>query len=178
MVLGGSGEGTLITHYHLESTDGVTGQITPNFAVPPLYRFLQGDDAVGHTPNLEHIPFDNPTASLAEDFDVTSPVIFGELIPLAGGIRTEYALSPDGGQGGGLSTIASAQLTGYTVLDSDGMILPGAVVQRSFSPAQPDPFAPEPSTVWMGVGGTLILLEYKRRRSPARSSRYPVCLRL
>ena len=111
-VLGGSGEGTLITHYHLVSSDEVMGAIPVSFAVPPLYRFLQGDNAVGHTPNLQHIPSDNPMASLTEDFDVTSPVIFGGLIPLAAGTRTEFTVSPDGGLGASLSTIASAQLTG------------------------------------------------------------------
>lgn len=164
-VLGGSGEGTLITHYHLVSSDSEQG-LPASFAVPPLYRFLQGDDAVGHTPDLAHIPIDNPMASLTEDFDVTSPVIFGELIPLAAGTRTEYNFAADGNFGIVQVTTASAQLTGYTVLDSNGMILPGAVVQRSFS-QQPDPFAPEPSTVWMGIGGTLILLENKRRRGPS-----------
>jgi hypothetical protein len=162
-VLGGSGVGTLITHYHLVSSDSEQG-LPPSFAVPPLYRFLQGGDTVAHTPDLAHIPIDNPMASLTEDFDVTSPVIFGERIPLAAGTRTDFNFAADGNFGVVLVTTASAQFTGYTVLDSNGMILPGAVVQRSFSPAQPDPFAPEPGTLWMGIGGTLILLENKRRR--------------
>ena len=57
-VLGGSGEGTLITHYHLVSSDSEQG-IPASFAVPPLYRVLQGGDAVAHTPDRQsHGEFD------------------------------------------------------------------------------------------------------------------------
>jgi len=161
-VLGGSGQGRLITHYQLASADEANGVI-PSFAVPPSYSFLQAGFVDWYTPNLQHIPFDNPDASLTESFDVSTPITFGQLILLGASTHTEFSFYAESGRGSSLYTSASAKLTGYTVLDSDGTILSEASVQRSLSDA------PEPGTLWLGIGGTLILLGSKRlRRRPAK----------
>ena len=152
-VLGGSGIGTLITHYRLVSSDQ---QITaPGRQVPPFYRFLQGNSVVEHTPDL---PERDSTlvSTLTEDLDVTSPVVFGTPIPLAAGTRAGFDDPHGGGRFFGLETTSSAQIAGYTVLDANGNVLPGAVVQRTFS-ADPDPFVPEPATVWMGIWSVVLL---------------------
>ena len=161
-VLGGTGQGTLITHYQLASSDEANG-VMPSFAVPPSYSFFQAGFIRQYTPNLQHMPSDNPDASLTENFDVSTPVTFGQLLLLGASTSTQFSFYAESGRGSSLFTSASAKLTGYTVLDSDGTILSASSVQRSFSDA------PEPGTLWVGIGGTLILLGSKRRRQkPAR----------
>jgi hypothetical protein len=157
-VLGGTGQGTLITHYQLVSTGEQDRQ--PGVPLAPFYRFVQGNVAVEHTPAL---PVSQPqsVSTLLEDLDVTSTITFGVPLPLAAGTRVEQSLGllNDFGSAG---TTSSAQITGFTVLDSGGNVVADSMIQRSFSTAQPDPFAPEPGTFAMILSAGVIILSFDK----------------
>jgi hypothetical protein len=159
-VLGGSGNGTLVSHYHLISVDTQDG--LPGLAVPPSYRFLQGATAIDYTPDLPQ-PFNNrETSVLMEDLDVSSPVVFGVPLMLAAGSSTQLhtVLQPGGFM---LTTNSSLTLTGYTVLDSTGTVVGGATVQREFA-LVPDVYAPESKTVWYSIAGVAVISVLRRLR--------------
>ena len=165
-VLGGSGVGSLVTHYQLVSSN--LWDRLPGLAVSPFYRFRQGDVAVEHTPNLppSSIPLPN---TLTEDFDVSAPVVFGVPIPLAAGTRANFNVPSQ--RGGSLSTSSTAQLVGYTVLDSAGEIVAGAIIQRSFT-TEVDAFVPEPGTLLGGIIGAVFIARGAQRSAfAARSKR-------
>jgi hypothetical protein len=158
-ILGGSGTGTLTTHYLLFSSDEQIGN--PGQAVPPFYRFIQGGTIVEHTPNLPQLP-DMEDAELTENLDITSSIVFGTAFPLGAGTRV--SLAPRGH----LDTKSTLTITGFTVLDSAGDAVPGATVQRGFSPVAPNVFVPEPDTSATGICSTAILIvQFRRQRGGA-----------
>ena len=155
-VLGATGQGTLITHYHLVSTGQQDRQ--PGVSLAPFYRFVQGNVAVEHTPALA-APLSGVPASTLEDLDVSSTITFGVLLPLGAGTRLDQLLGRgNSGNFGSTFTTSSAQITGYSVLDSGGKVVADATIQRSFSTAPPDPFAPEPGTFAMMVSGVILVV--------------------
>jgi hypothetical protein len=152
-ILGGTGEGTLITHYHLISTGEQMGE--PNVPLVPFYRFVQANVAVEHTPALPTPP-DGVISTVPEDLDVTSTITFGVPLPLGAGARIAQSYTADSA-----STIvkSSAQIIGFTVLDSSGHVVADATIQRSFSTSPPDPFAPELGSLAMILtGGAVVIL--------------------
>jgi hypothetical protein len=145
----------LITHYHLISSGEQAGD--PGVVLAPFYRFVQGNVAVEHTPALPPT-LDGIVSTLSEDLDVTSTITFGVPLTLGAGARITQ---PVFGANSRAFTIinSSAQVTGFTVLDSAGHVVDDATIQRSFSTVQPDPFAPEPGTLALIVtGGAIVLL--------------------
>jgi hypothetical protein len=146
-VLGGTGDGTLITHYHLISFYDWGGAGT-GLPLPPSYQFQQEGTLVNYTPAL-HFPSDN----LEEDFDVTSQFTFGEPFLLSAGTSVAYV--NEEGFMGGVDTGSSAQITGYTVLDSSGAVVADATVQPTS--------IPEPGTLWLGVAGGLLIVMNKHQ---------------
>jgi hypothetical protein len=156
-VLGGSGVGTLITHYHLVSFDDE--ERAEGLGLPPSYQFQQGGTSVDYTPDLPH-PNTNPVSTLTEDFDVTSPFIFGEPFGLSASTRAVY-LNPMGpARAYTLETSSSAQITGYTVLDLSGAVVAEATIQRDS--------IPEPATKWLALAGCLSIatMNLAKRKAP------------
>jgi len=147
IVLGGSGDGTLITHYQLVSFDAE--ERATGLTVPPSYQFQQGLTTINYTPFLPHPNF-NPVSSLTEDFDVTSRFTFGEPFLLSAYTHAEYRNPQTGGRAFILQTSSSAQITGYTVLDSGGAVAADAIVERTA--------IPEPGTLWLGMAGVLMIV--------------------
>jgi len=155
-VFGGSGVGTLITHYQLISMS--EQNFLPGLAVSPSYSFSQGNTGASHTPALPQLPR-TAMATLIEEFDVISPVIFGEPILLSASTGARHGINVlqcCGGSFEDLQTSSSAQITGYTALDSSGATLAGATVMIGS--------VPEPGTLWSGMIGALIFTFLHRRR--------------
>jgi hypothetical protein len=160
-ILGGTGQGTLITHYQIISSGQQDRE--PFVPLAAFYRFLQGNTIIEHSPALPAPLARTPDVSrLSEDLDVTSLFTFGVPLPLAAGMRIPQPLSGPGGTGS-VSTSSSAQITGFTVLDSSGGVVADATIQRSFSTTPPDPFVPEPGTLAMMVTGGVLLILLRRR---------------
>ena len=100
--------------------------------------------------------------TLIEDFDVISPVIFGEPILLSASTGAHHGINVlqcCGNSFEDLQTSSSAQITGYTALDSSGATLAGATVIIGS--------VPEPGTVWAGMIAALLFTILHRRRTLA-----------
>jgi len=157
-VTGGSGTGTLITHWHLISTNSQFR--LPGLAVSPSYFLMQDGAALSFTPNLPTAPPDPDHGGMeVDDLDVSSTFQFGT--PLGLGAQTQAQLGQFQFATGNLSVSSSAAITGYTVLDASGAVVPGALVLSNA--------VPEPGT-WAGtLAGSILLLAVIRKKLPRRS---------
>lgn len=176
IVSGGTGNGTLISHYSLADTGEAVGG---GFGI---FQFVQGSTKSSVTAtnflNLGFPPFP-PSAPpipagcqgagvcFSESFDVSSPIQFGDALPL--GAQT-YLNSEDFEDQftDGVDHVeadSTVKLTGYTVLDASGNVVADAEVTRQ-NVAGLDLFpAPEPGTwglMLMGLAG-LVIWRWRRR---------------
>ena len=148
LVTGGTGTGMLVAHY---SWDFEASQAAP-FTVGFDANFFDGFGiSVGGT---------YPPGPLSQSgtFDVPVSFAFGQLMPIEAymqGIATPHILS--------FSLSASLSLTGFSVYDAAGNLVPGAQVAPTI--------APEPGSMWLLLCGTLGLLKlavshkYRAQRS-------------
>lgn len=176
IVTGGTGTGTLISHYTLVMGSDANGS-GPN---PGGFVFVQGATRSGVTPQFVNFWTNPPTGPqpagcediglcFSESFDVSSPVSFGTVLPLGALIYMDSA-GFDDIMGGGGSSFANAsstlQLDGFTVLDGDGDVVSDAVVTPQDLPASFNlDFTPEPGAwgfMLMGLAG-LALWRWRRK---------------
>ena len=175
MVGGGTGSGTLISHYALVVTDDAFD------SGPADFVFVQGSTKTGVVPEYTFLGSGNPSYTLhpppgcgqvgqcfSESFDVSSPIQFGSALPLGAQAylgNPVDSLSP--GRNSGVYAESSLNLTGYTVLDADGNVVSDAVVTPQNLPASFNlDFTPEPGTwglMLMGLAG-LVIWRLRRRR--------------
>ncbi len=165
VVTGGSGSGTLVAHYALAAAADATGGMgAGNFS------FVQGSTKTGvvpdftnlgyTTPHLPPPPGCDPTGlCFSETFNVTSPIRFGNALPLgAEAYLTSDGFGPSQHIGGGIQLISAGSnlnLTGYTVLDGSGNVVGDAVVTPQNVPGLDLFPTPEPLSsglVMMGLG--------------------------
>ena len=109
-VLGGSGPGTLIAHFHVISENAQFR--TPGYAPSPSYNFQLGQAGLGFTANLPTDP-PNPDNGGREvdDIDVSSPFVFGQPLPLAAGAFAHE--SPRSDRGTFVGVRSSVIVSGY-----------------------------------------------------------------
>lgn len=177
IVTGGSGAGTLVSHYALAATAAATGG---DGAVQ--FSFVQGATKTGVVPTFTNFGFTPPLPNpppqgcqsyglcFSEMFDVSSPIEFGTAVPL-GALNSlnSDAFGEISVPGGSYAVDAgsSLHLTGYTVLDAGGNVVSAAAVTRQ-NVAGLDLFpTPEPATWGLMLAG-LVATSWRLRRDRHR----------
>lgn len=181
IVTGGTGNGTLISHYQL-TAGGTAAQIgTSDYApVPtkdtPSFYFVQGSERGSFTPYLTAA--DNSpgcrgyaNACLAQTYDFSSPITFDSSLALGADTQamlTDFPCSINGCLGDAGTGFSSLALTGYTVLDSAGNVVADPSVTE-VGPNGFNFFVPEPSSVWLALLGLGAVVPALRRRGGVRT---------
>jgi hypothetical protein len=173
LVTGGTGSGTLISHYAL----AIGAQASPYvYASSSGFAFVQGGTNYALTPAASDYTFvSNPQLApqgcaygicFSESLDVSSPIQFGSLVPLGAlSYLTSTDFAPWGGGDAALDVdpYSNLDLTGFTVLDASGSVVADALVTPQNIPDLDLFPAPEPFSGGLALLGFIGLMSFGLR---------------
>ena len=155
LITGGTGSGTVVAHFSWSDAEYIYPVVCNDCYPGGFWPSFSAD--IGGTSQSWSA---GPTSSTTGTFDLAASFVFGSTTSVGGSLSadptTELLVYSGSGSDAGAS--ASLTLTGFSVYDSAGNLVPGAEVTPMLSP--------EPGAWSLCLAGLLILVGLRRVRRP------------